>query len=802
MSLARVHRQEATHELDCRSDSCRGERTQKTARWSLRKRTVMIATAFSAAVASFVHAQIPTPTSVGVGPWRTGVAVTCPGGRVIPANTAISGPNVTAEQLCGTGSASSSSSASGTVVPNTGNLVQDTLTKGVNTMIANNMKNALVSNFMQGAATSFISSMFASDDGEAQRQQQAMAEEILRRQQEQELQMRIAQQQRLDAMFARLNQALKLEGVPFGLSLKPMNTAGDLQLKGLSSSGPDDLKLKMGSHGGYGIQWLPGIYVGGPAGSQTADSSNSAGNDSKGYGIQGLPGVYVGGPAGGQAGDTSANSGGIPGLPGVNLNGVQPSQAPALAQAAQILNGPDRALAEDTALQAAQQNPALTAASQDPRVENFQQANQDYQQALQANASASSNFQTAQEHVEADQSAIAVAQKQIQAVTPTVQQQQAFNQMLAAAKTDEDASVAARKIFENADAHLSVTRTQAAGALANLTAPSGSPTTSTTVDLKGATQMQPALLRPAAATGGPVSPAPARPSAPTPPATVASRSSLSSTDDPADVLSVCLAAAGRVTQGAPASPEELRNQLDGAKEALRRLIEDHEKEDALRDQWDEEVNDAVHDAKKQAVDLSVDYLLHKAQAVTRAKIWKADAEVQELQRLAGTDPSKMTSLGAQIEQTSARSQNLQHTLQSLKDLQDGVETQERLRDLREWGQSDPQELQQAAGYLEGVKQLVQTALAEDSVKAALHYTPYVDDAIKWGSSLIDTSYDLTAEYLGSRQLDQLNRNSDQYLQAVNILNKRIRASVSQLNCYKRDSAPDPRSLQVTAGGTR
>jgi hypothetical protein len=688
------------------------------------------------------------------------------------------------------------------VVPNTGNLVQDTLTKGVNTMIANNMKNALVSNFMQGAATSFISSMFASDDGEAQRQQQAMAEEILRRQQEQELQMRIAQQQRLDAMFARLNQALKLEGVPFGLSLKPMNTAGDLQLKGLSSSGPDDLKLKMGSHGGYGIQWLPGIYVGGPAGSQTADSSNSAGNDSKGYGIQGLPGVYVGGPAGGQSGDASANSGGIPGLPGVNLNGVQPSQAPALAQAAQTLNGPDRAFAEDTALQAAQQNPALTAPSQDPRVENFQQANQDYQQALQANAGASSNYQTAQEHVEADQSAVAVAQKQIQAVTPTVQQQQAFNQMLAAAKTDEDASVAARKIFENADAHLSVTRTQAAGALANLTAPSGSPTTSTTVDLKGATQMQPALLRPAAATGGPVSPAPARPSAPTPPATVASRSSLSSTDDPADVLSVCLAAAGRVTQGAPASPEELRNQLDGAKEALRRLIEDHEKEDALRDQWDEEVNDAVHDAKKQAVDLSVDYLLHKAQAVTRAKIWKADAEVQELQRLAGTDPSKMTSLGAQIEQASARSQNLQHTLQSLKDLKDGVETQERLRDLREWGQSDPQELQQAAGYLEGVKQLVQAALAEDNVKAALHYTPYVDDAIKWGSSLIDTSYDLTAEYLGSRQLDQLNRNSDQYLQAVNILNKRIRASVAQLNCYKRDGAPAPGTLRVTAGGTR
>ena len=779
MSLTRVHRQKATHEIDCRSyfrpllprgaDSSLG--------WVVFVCVFILGAGVLLGWADTCSYTWRCPSTSGqcaqaMGGWSgtqkaSGVTkAQCESARV-------TAPNPSPQCTCDSDGASATS-ASGATVPDTGNLVQDTLTKGVNMMIANNMKNALVSNFMQGAASSFISSMFASDDGEAQRQQQAMAQEIFRRQQEQELQRRIAQQQRLDAMFARLNQELKLEGVPFGLSLKPMTTAGDLQLKGLSSSGPDDLKLKMGDHGGYGIQ--------------------------------GLPGIHVGGPAGGQSDNTSASSGGIPGLPGVYLNGVQPSQAPALAQAAQVLDGPDRALAEDTALQAAQQNPALTAPSQDPHVENFQQANQNYQQALQANASASNSYQTAQEHVEADQSAIAVAQKQIQAVTPTVQQQQAFNQMLEAAKTDEDASVAARKMFENADAHLSVTRTQAAGALANLTAPSGSPTSSTIVDLKGAKLMQPALLRPAAAVGGPVVPAPLRPSAPASTATVASHSSLSPVDDlavdRADNLSVCLAAAGRVAQGAPTSPEELRNRLDGAKEALRRLIEDHEKEDALREQWDEEVNDAVHDAKKQAFDLSVDYLLHKAQAVTRAKIWRADAEVQELQRLAGSDPSKMASLGPQIEQASARSQNLQHTLQSLKDLKDGVETQERLRDLREWGQSDPQELQQAAGYLEGVKQLVQAALAEDGVKAALHFTPYVDDAIKWGSSLIDTSYDLTAEYLGSRQLDQLNRNSDQFLQAVNILNKRVRASVAQLNCYKRDNPSSPGNSQVTAGGTR
>src|ERR1019366_2375148 len=83
---------------------------------------------------------------------------------------------------------------------------------------------------------------------------------------------------------------------------------------------------------------------------------------------------------------------------------------------------------------------------------------------------------------------------QLHATTPTVEQTQAFHQMLAAAQTDEDAAVAARKIFENADAHLSLTRTAAAGALANLTPASvatvASTTASTTVDLSGAKQMQ------------------------------------------------------------------------------------------------------------------------------------------------------------------------------------------------------------------------------------------------------------------------------------------------------------------------
>src|SRR5207248_641540 len=244
---------------------------------NMRNRTLVVIPVILAA-AAYVNGQ-ETPRSVAVGPWRTGVPVTCADGRTIPAHTAISGPNVTAEELCGTSSSSSaSSSTGGAMISNTGNFKQDMLTNSVNLMIVSNTNNPIVSSFMQGAATGFISSMFASN-AEAQRQQAIMAQEILRRQQEQERQRRIAEQQRLDAMYARLSNQLKLEGLPFSLSIKGMSSSSpaNLELKGMNSAGPGDLKLKIGesSPTAYGLKGLPGIYVGGPAGKDTASAGPS-----------------------------------------------------------------------------------------------------------------------------------------------------------------------------------------------------------------------------------------------------------------------------------------------------------------------------------------------------------------------------------------------------------------------------------------------------------------------------------------------------------------------------------------------
>jgi len=239
--------------------------------------------------------------------------------------------------------------------------------------------------------------------------------------------------------------------------------------------------------------------------------------------------------------------------------------------------------------------------------------------------------------------------------------------------------------------------------------------------------------------------------------------------------------------------------LQNAQEAIRRLVENHETQEDLREDATEQINDAVNDAKKQAFDLTVDFVMHKAITGVRSQIWESGREVEDLQKLAASeaDPEKLTALRSQITEATVRHDNLKLAREVLENGKDRLEERARLRDFREWT-SKPEELHQTTGQMEGVKQLVQAALAESKVKAALRYTPYVDSIVTWGSSLIDTTYDLAEEYVSATELDQYNNNSAQYLKAVSAVNRRVKVSVAQLNCYKNGpTTPANPATQIT-----
>ena len=767
----------------------------------MNKRTLIIAAVISAAAVSLVDAQ-PTPTGVAVGPWRTGVAVTCPDGRTIPAHTAISGPNVSAAELCGSGS-STTTSSSGAMISNTGNFAQDTLTNSVNLAIVMRTTNPLVSGMMQGAATGFINSLFA-NNAEAQRQQALMAQEILRRQQEQALQARIAQQQRIDAMFARLNSELKLEGVPFNLSLKSMNssTPDSLQLKGMNSPGPSDLKLKISdaSPTAYGLKGLPGLYVGGPTGgdANAANQSlaaNSGGSESAEAAAN--PNL-VSGPGTGTTGP------GIPGLPGIYLDGVQPSQAPQLAQAAQTMSGPEREVAQDTALRAAQSNPALATSSPDPAVGSFQQNNQDYQKALAANATASQDLQTAQAHVEADKSALDVARGQLAAIAPSIKQQEAFNQMIAAAKTDEEASMLARQNFDSTAVQLAVTRDRAATSLAQTTSPAltvaskpnlasapGSTATrtqavasppSSTVDLTHAVQpITTALLRPAIPRGGSMLPSPA-------------------VTRPVDI-DACLAAAAH-SSAAHSRPtvDQLRAQLDIAKESLTRLLETHNRENEDRADWAKEMKKGGIDIGYQAFDLTAKFVLgHYAENAKEEAKFAEDGfnRAQESLRTE-TDVARQASHEAEIAAFRQERADAEQARELLESTKDGAAQGSAVRDLRGYIKDQPLKESENGSIvptLEGVKQLIKIGLGQESVQKTLErwaaitlksgqMVPFVDRTAAIGGAVIDTGYDLTVEYLGFYQLQQADQNSELFYRGAAPLQKKIQTTVDQLKCFR------------------
>jgi hypothetical protein len=739
----------------------------------MQKRALMIAAAVLLTAGPDYAQSIPTPTATAVGPWRTGVPVHCPDGRTIPANTAIAGPDVTPEQLCGINSSGGAASTGGAVVSNTGNFQQDMLTNSVNLLIVSNTKNPFVSSFMQGAASSFINSMFQ-NNAEAARQRAIMEQQILEHQREAERQRRIAEQQRLDAMFARLSAALKLEGVPLTLSLKTMDSSSpdSLQLKTMNSVGPDALKLKINeaSPTAYGLKGLPGIYVGGAAGSDSTSSGGAVASASQNS-IERNPNLATG-PGTGTTGP------GIPGLPGIYLDTAQPAQAPQLAQAAQTMTGPERTVAEDTAIHAAEKNSALTSPSQDPKVQSFQQAEQDYNKALESNAAAAQQLEETQRHVESDKSAVDVARAQLASITPSVEQQQKFDQMLSAAKSDEEASMVARQNFDSTQITLSASRDRAVSALSQ-TAPStanfsasanlSSPTTaspsasSNAVELTHASQPVIAqLLRPAVEKGGPIE------TPPTPKPV--------SITKPLDI-DACLAAATHSATPPASRPslEQLREQLGNAKESLARLLETHMRENDEREDWAKDMRKSGVSLGHQAFDLTVKAVLGH---------YAADAKLE-------ADWAFLYS----NKETYENAKDMAERFKSAAEAADKIAT---VRDsdqvYRDY--TDPNRRPgDVTPALDAAKIGVKTFFSREDVQKTLERwaqygvkagetVPFVDRTVTIGGGLIDAGYDLTVEYLSFQQIQQADRNSELFYRGAAPLQKKIQTTVDQLKCFQ------------------
>ncbi len=196
--------------------------------------------------------------------------------------------------------------------------------------------------------------------------------------------------------------------------------------------------------------------------------------------------------------------------------------------------------------------------------------------------------------------------------------------MMDVAKTDEQASEAARAIFENANAHLSIVRDNPTGALAGLTQSSGAPP----VDLTHAHQLTPTILRAPAAGGTPVLPAPA----------------------PTHVATAVPARPAVIKPAA--TPAQLCTQLAGAQDALRRLMETQNMHNEDRAEWEETVNKASDDAWERGLDMLREYSGEKLSEHLKELINDSDKDIEKLYREISSekDPAKVGKLQKEWEQ--------------------------------------------------------------------------------------------------------------------------------------------------------
>lgn len=691
---------------------------------------------------------------------------------------------------CQGGSAGASGAAT------TGSTLGDALNLGANLWIIQNVKNPYTAVFAQNFTQGFLTGLFSNNNSnpEAQRQQQLAYEAFQRQQREEAERARIAEQQRIDAIYARLNRQLKLSGNTSQLALKTGGPVGDLPMK--LSSGPDSgLKLKLGdtATAGYGIQGLPGIYVGGPA-------ENSGGLELK-LGDSSTPATATTQPVPPM---------GIPGLPGLNLSNVEPSQAAQLADAATTLTGPERSMAEDAALQAAQKNPALTAPSDDPFVTDYQKEAQGYDAAVQPQQQALQKASEAEGHVQADKAALDYASKVVQSPDATEAQKQAFQQMQSAAHSDEAAAVAAREMFEQTDIHLSIARERASGALAGLAPPPAEPGASTKKaplanrSAPGSHAAQfPAVV--ASSALSPLSPSSNPQVLVTPP-----------TGGKPYRMSVNECVASYSPTGAVPTLEGLKHQLDMDETAYERLYKTAEEQHELKAEWMSEMRKAVQDVAWGVVDHGADEMLTSSKEATAEEakdlLPKLDATKKEVREfraevvkdgqvleVVGGDPEMLANLRARTAELKAQAQPLIARSRALITEEANLKGAERTlgefketRDFINWitDMDGPGKIEESNPIaksekgdinpgLEGVKQVLKIG-----VDLAWHGTP-MGAAIGTASTMIDLSYDLAVGYFGYEQLKQMKQNDVTYKQAQGILAARIDRLNAEIGCYQK-----------------
>ena len=350
--------------------------------------------------------------------------------------------------------------------------------------------------------------------------------------------------------------------------------------------------------------------------------------------------------------------------------------------------------------------------------------------------------------------------------------------MLAAAKTDEAASALARQGFDSTEIHLSASRDRAVVALAATSSPSSSAPV--------------AGLRPNAVAMNLKTPdrSGTAISLPVPKASLL-KASLPGPSEPARMLP---------------TEAQLHARLEGLQAALRRLSEDEKKRGEAREAAAKDVDEAVEDAEERGVGMLFDLLTTGwdncaplAQGGVVGKFERDAARIEgQIQGVykeasaakAGSDLGSFNEKAEALQRTKLWLERSIHQIEASKHVLDTANAAGETKGILKESKGDWQ------SSLEGLGKTIGMALDDKRITDYLGsdkigmVTCHVA-AIKATSSAIDSALDIFKEGNAAEDLRRMDDNTMKFLGAQKELDRKLKATTAQLNCYK---LPDPAGL--------
>jgi hypothetical protein len=225
---------------------------------------------------------------------------------------------------------------------------------------------------------------------------------------------------------------------------------------------------------------------------------------------------------------------------------------------------------------------------------------------------------------------------------------------------------------------------------------------------------------------------------------------------------------------------KLRAQVKGIQEALRRLDKSAQLDARERKQWENETEQAFQNAWNRGQSMLIDETIGVIGKGLDLQLKDANKEIQKaVEKLAGeTDPARRKRLHAAIKLLGKQRDEVQRAQQTVYQR---LKEAKQISDTDDWAQSKSGDMEKS---LRGVYDIVKMTLGDQGVQKALKIGGKYAAGAGYAQSIADSAYDVTAEVVSWKRINQLNRNSEEYLKAVGRLKNKMEEVVEKIKALE------------------